>query len=63
MAMKNNIEFGCNQVILVRDQASKAKVPTLFSNALILTIYESKGLEFDDVFLFNFFADSDLPNT
>ena len=28
------------------------------SNALIMTVPQAKGLEFDDVFLFNFFQDS-----
>ena len=30
----------------------------MFKNSLILTIYEAKGLEFDDVILYNFFNDS-----
>ena len=33
----------------------------MLSHALCLTIYEAKGLEFDDVILFDFFADSDSP--
>ncbi|KAM3142568.1 hypothetical protein pb186bvf_005227 [Paramecium bursaria] len=55
----DNIEFGSNQVIIVRDQHSKKKVPQILSHALILTIYEAKGLEFEDVILFNFFQDND----
>ena len=54
------VEFGCNQVILVRDQKSKEKIPSILQHALCLTIYEAKGLEFDDVILFNFFADSTM---
>ena len=54
------VEFGCNQVILVRDQKSKEKVPKILQHALCLTIYEAKGLEFDDVVLFNFFSDSTM---
>ena len=54
------VEFGCNQVILVRDQKSKEKIPKILQHALCLTIYEAKGLEFDDVILFNFFADSTM---
>lgn len=57
---KPQIEFGCNQVILVRDQKSKEKIPKLLQHALCLTIYEAKGLEFDDVILFDFFADSGM---
>jgi len=55
---KPPIEFGCDQVIIVRDQAAKEAVPKVLQHALILTVYESKGLEFDDVILYNFFSDS-----
>ncbi|CAK74855.1 unnamed protein product (macronuclear) [Paramecium tetraurelia] len=51
------IEFGCNQVVLVKDQESKKNIPTILQHALVLTIYEAKGLEFDDVILYNFFQD------
>jgi len=33
----------------------------MLRHALCLTVYEVKGLEFDDVILYNFFADSDIP--
>jgi hypothetical protein len=39
---KPQIEFGCNQVILVRDQSSKEFVPKILQHALCLTIYEAK---------------------
>ncbi|CAD8201725.1 unnamed protein product [Paramecium octaurelia] len=52
------VEFGCNQVIIVKHQESKTKLPIELQNILCLTIYEAKGLEFDDVILFNFFHDS-----
>ncbi|CAD8197854.1 unnamed protein product [Paramecium pentaurelia] len=55
---QSNVEFGYNSVIIVKDQESKLKIPIELQNAIILTIYEAKGLEFDDVILFNFFADS-----
>ncbi|CAD8091856.1 unnamed protein product [Paramecium primaurelia] len=55
---KQIVEFGCNQVIIVKDQDSKSKLPIELQNILCLTIYEAKGLEFDDVILFNFFHDS-----
>ena len=58
---KSNCEFGCNQVIIVRNQESKEKLPQLLKHALCLTVYEAKGLEFDDVILFNFFAESEVP--
>lgn len=40
--VRPNIEFGCNQVILVRNEKSKANVPPLLSGALCLTIFEAK---------------------
>ncbi|KAM3131735.1 hypothetical protein pb186bvf_016131 [Paramecium bursaria] len=55
---ESQIKFGCNQVIIVKDQESKEKVPQMLKSSLILTIYEAKGLEFDDVILYNFFNDS-----
>lgn len=58
---KPPLEFGCDQVIIVRDQESKAKVPAMLQHALCLTIYEAKGLEFNDVILFNFFEESPCP--
>ena len=42
----------------MRDQESKQKVPAMLQHALCLTIYEAKGLEFNDVILFNFFDES-----
>ena len=57
---KSEIQFGCNQVIIVRNQKAKKKLPPLLSHALCLTVFESKGLEFDDVILFNFFTDSEV---
>ncbi|KAF8535500.1 hypothetical protein BDD12DRAFT_892638 [Trichophaea hybrida] len=51
--------FGPGQVVLVRDDDAKKKV--LKENgevALVLTILESKGMEFDDVLLLDFFSDS-----
>lgn len=51
-------EFGCDQVIIVRDQESKKRVPSVLQHALCLTVYECKGLEFEDVILYNFFTDA-----
>ncbi|XP_053324251.1 TPR and ankyrin repeat-containing protein 1 [Spea bombifrons] len=53
------IEFGAHQVILVKNEEAKENIPEELSLALVLTIYESKGLEFDDVLLYNFFTDSE----
>lgn len=43
-------------MIIVREQAVKKELPEFMKSMLCLTVYESKGLEFDDVILFNFFA-------
>ena len=47
-------------MIIVRDDAAKAtlKKNSRLKSAIILTILQSKGLEFDDVILYNFFSDS-----
>ena len=34
-------------------------MPHVFKNILCLTVYESKGLEFDDVIIYNFFEGGD----
>lgn len=45
---RERIEFGADQVILVRDDAENEQVVGLVRNqALVLTILESKGLEFE----------------
>ncbi|NXH15878.1 TRNK1 protein, partial [Bucco capensis] len=53
------IEFGAHQVVLVANETAKEKIPEELNLALVLTIYEAKGLEFDDVLLYNFFTDSE----
>ncbi|KAA1475419.1 hypothetical protein DENSPDRAFT_842194 [Dentipellis sp. KUC8613] len=53
------IELGHEQCILVRDNAALKKLEAEAGNiGVVLTLYESKGLEFDDVILWNFFEDS-----
>ena len=52
------IAFGANQAVIVRNGRAKADLPTEFRDCLVLTVEESKGLEFNDVLVFNFFADS-----
>ena len=42
-------EMGANQVVLVRSEAAKARLPAFLLAGLVLTVEESKGLEFDDV--------------
>ncbi|KAF8544382.1 hypothetical protein BDD12DRAFT_801307 [Trichophaea hybrida] len=56
-------DFGAEQVILVRDDAVKEKVKSEIGDlALVLTILDSKGMEFDDVFLLDFFSSSPCPS-
>ncbi|KZP30397.1 hypothetical protein FIBSPDRAFT_1038357 [Athelia psychrophila] len=53
------IEFGAQQCILVRDDSARDKLRAEVGDiGLIMTLYESKGLEFNDVLLYNFFEDS-----
>ncbi|CAM0902999.1 unnamed protein product [Alopecurus aequalis] len=55
--------FGAEQVILVRDDATRKQIIDLVGKqALVLTIVECKGLEFQDVLLYNFFGSSPLRN-
>lgn len=56
----SHIEFGANQAILVVNDAARDNIPKELSHGLILTIYETKGLEFDDILLYNFFKDSQV---
>lgn len=49
-------------MILVRDEKMKARLQDQIGNvALVLTILQSKGMEFDDVILWNFFSESPNP--
>ncbi|KAG8760240.1 hypothetical protein FRC11_000711 [Ceratobasidium sp. 423] len=53
------IDFGADQVILVRNDAAREALRAQVGEiGLILTLYESKGLEFNDVLLYNFFENS-----
>ena len=52
------IEFGAKQVILVRSQEVVDKMPEGLKTGMVMTIFEAKGLEFDDVLLYNFSSDS-----
>ncbi|XP_050209293.1 uncharacterized protein LOC130015007 [Mercurialis annua] len=53
--------FGAEQVILVRDEDNKNEVFNLVGKqALVLTVMECKGLEFQDVLLYNLFSSSPL---
>ncbi|KAF9014907.1 hypothetical protein BDQ17DRAFT_1418043 [Cyathus striatus] len=53
------IEFGAQQCILVRNETARDELKCQVGDiGLIMTLYESKGLEFDDVLLYKFFEDS-----
>ncbi|XVE85512.1 hypothetical protein DITRI_Ditri17bG0096600 [Diplodiscus trichospermus] len=57
------VGFGAEQVILVRDDRAKNEIlKYVGKQALVLTIVECKGLEFQDVLLYNFFGSSPLKN-
>ena len=53
-------EFGAHQVVLVASNEARRKLPDELQQALVMTIYEAKGLEFDDVLIYNFFKDSQV---
>ncbi|WCJ18668.1 P-loop containing nucleoside triphosphate hydrolases superfamily protein [Euphorbia peplus] len=56
-------KFGAEQVILVRDDNARKEISKYVGKqALVLTIMECKGLEFQDVLLYNFFGTSPLRN-
>ncbi|KAG8897189.1 hypothetical protein FRB99_008378 [Tulasnella sp. 403] len=51
--------LGAEQAILVRNHAAAERLKRTVGRAgIVLTIYDSKGMEFDDVLLYDFFADS-----
>ncbi|KAJ3181893.1 hypothetical protein HDU85_003409 [Gaertneriomyces sp. JEL0708] len=51
-------ELGAEQVIIVRNDAARRKLEAKVPDALVLTVLESKGLEFRDVLLVDFLKDS-----
>lgn len=47
------------QIVIVRDQKIQHDLQTQLGNgSLVFTILQSKGMEYDDVFLFDFFSSS-----
>ncbi|XP_059444854.1 uncharacterized protein LOC132176609 [Corylus avellana] len=62
-AGRSFVGFGAEQVILVRDDHVRKEITKYVGKqALVLTIVECKGLEFQDVLLYNFFGSSPLKN-
>ena len=51
-----NCTLGCHQAIIVRTESCKEELPFDKKITLMFTIYEAKGLEYDDVLLYNFFS-------
>ena len=43
------IEFGAHQVVLVRNEEARENMPEDLRAGLVMTVFEAKGLEFDDV--------------
>ncbi|KAL0377148.1 UNVERIFIED_CONTAM: TPR and ankyrin repeat-containing protein 1 [Sesamum calycinum] len=57
------VGFGADQVILVRDDSARKEISNYIGDqALVLTIVECKGLEFQDVLLYNFFGSSPMSS-
>ncbi|ORY76949.1 hypothetical protein BCR35DRAFT_332754 [Leucosporidium creatinivorum] len=55
----SGVEFGAEQVILVRNEAARENLRKKTGDVgLIMTIAEAKGLEFSEVLLWDYFADS-----
>lgn len=54
------VEFGAHQVILGRSEESLQELPPHLRDSTVLkmTVAQAKGLEFDDVFLWDFFDSS-----
>ncbi|XP_023769533.1 uncharacterized protein LOC111918090 isoform X2 [Lactuca sativa] len=60
---EKTVSFGAEQVILVRNECEKIEICKDVGNqAVVLTIAECKGLEFQDVLLYNFFGSSPLKD-
>ncbi|KAJ6321838.1 hypothetical protein OIU77_011843 [Salix suchowensis] len=61
--LKQNFRTHAEQVILVRDDDARKEIDNYVGkHALVLTVVECKGLEFQDVLLYNFFGSSPLKN-
>ncbi|KAJ7371741.1 TPR and ankyrin repeat-containing protein 1 [Desmophyllum pertusum] len=50
----SRIEFGAHQVVLVASNEARETMPDELKQGLVMTIHEAKGLEFDDVLIYNF---------
>ncbi|KAG9125027.1 hypothetical protein FRC07_009253, partial [Ceratobasidium sp. 392] len=60
--LKSTSSLGAQQAILVRSEELAEELGARISGFCpILTITNSKGLEFDDILLYNFFSESECP--
>lgn len=58
--MNKQIDFGAHQAIIVQTDEARQCLPSVLKSGIVLTVAEAKGLEFDDVLLYNFFSDSQV---
>jgi hypothetical protein len=56
---QNQLIGTAEQVIIVRNEQEKRNLPHELKRFPCFTVVESKGLEFEDVLLFNFFGSSE----
>ncbi|CAE6450568.1 unnamed protein product [Rhizoctonia solani] len=58
----SNTIFGAQQAILVRSEAVAEELSLVLSELCpVITIADSKGLEFEDILIYDFFSTSELP--
>ena len=57
---ESSIDFGADQAVIVRDEEAVKNIPKFLSSGIVLSIPQCKGLEFNDVLLFNFFSDMNV---
>ncbi|KAG8743071.1 hypothetical protein FRC10_000453 [Ceratobasidium sp. 414] len=54
--------FGAHQAIIVRSESTASSLTQrLRKRCTVLTLLETKGLEFDDLIIYNFFSESEAP--
>eukprot|EP00741_Cyanophora_paradoxa_P016412 tig00020912_g15847.t1 len=52
------LHLGADQVVVVRGESRRERLGDALGRSNVLTVEEIKGLEFEDVLIFNFFTDS-----
>lgn len=55
----SSVEFGADQAIIIRDKEGEVNLPE-YLKGIVLKVQQCKGLEFNDVLLYNFFTDSQV---